>query len=236
MLKPEIIELTGKSEEEVLEKVITEHKVDEKRVKIEMTEEAKEGFLGFIGTQPAKFKVTIYPDRAEIAEEFVKEIIKSINEEAEIKIDVEDNKMSVYIEGQEVGNLIGKRGQTLNALQYLTNIVTNRYHGMDKLNVEVDVSGYKESRTRSLEELSMNLADKVLKTKRSIELEPMNSQERKVIHTTLKKKKSVYTYSKGEEPNRKVIISCAEKKEQGKRNNEKRPYKKRKTPENSKEE
>jgi len=237
MLKPEVFERTGKTEEEVLESVKSEFGVDESRIKMVMIEEAKEAFLGFIGGQPAKFEVTIYPDREEMAKQFATELIKNINDEARVEVIKKgDNSLLIYIEGQEVGNLIGKRGQTLNSLQYLVSIVANRYDSGPKLKVEVDVSGYKESRTKSLKELSLNLAEKVIKTKRSIELEPMSSQERKIIHNTLKKKKNVYTYSKGEEPNRKVIISCTDKNgEQGKRGNGPRKPRRRKKTEPSEE-
>jgi hypothetical protein len=128
------------------------------------------------------------------------------------------------------GGTPGKAGQKVGPLPVFNSVA----QALEK--VEVDVSGYKESRTKSLKELSLNLAEKVIKTKRSIELEPMSSQERKIIHNTLKKKKNVYTYSKGEEPNRKVIISCTDKNgEQGKRGNGPRKPRRRKKTEPSEE-
>ena len=231
MFKSTIFEKTGKNKEDILKKVLKEYDVREELVELEMLEEAKEGFLGFIGNQPAKAKITIYPDRQQIASDFVTELIENINDEAEISIECIENNFNVYVEGQDVGNIIGKRGATLNAVQYLTNIIANRFEGTPKLKVDIDVSGYRKSRTKSLEELSEKLADKVLKSQQGIEIEPMNSQERKIIHITLKERNDVFTYSAGEEPNRKVIITCKED-EIGTVNDEtskRKPYRRKRT-------
>jgi spoIIIJ-associated protein len=228
MHKPEVIERSGTTPEEILQKALEEFNLPEECIQMEVLEEAKDGFLGF-GKQPAKARLTVFPDRRQLAFDFVDGVLGWINKEAEIEVIETEDSYTLYIEGPDVGNVIGKRGQTLNALQYLANIATNRFKGLDKLNVIVDVSGYRESRSQSLLELADSLAEKVLKSKRTIELEPMNAAERKIIHIRLRERNDVHTWSEGEEPNRKLIISYEEQKAgHGKTNGDKqRPNKPR---------
>jgi len=119
----------------------------------------------------------------------------------------EDDKLNINIEGKKSAILIGRRGKTLNEIQYLANAILRRqYKEINKL-VVVDVEGYRFRRERTLRQLALSIARKAVHTGREQELEPMTPQERRVIHLTLQDQEGVVTYSKGEEPNRKVVIS-----------------------------
>jgi spoIIIJ-associated protein len=180
-------------------------------VTIEILEEEKEGILGIFGARPAKVRVTLKDDKRKLAGELLENILKYMNVPCSVKLETSgETQATLLIDGENVGNVIGKRGATLNSLEYLLNVMVNK-EGTDKISVTIDASGYRESRVKSLEELSLKLAAKVKETNKSVELEPMTSQERKIIHTTLKASNDVYTYSKGEEPYRKVVISAKNK-------------------------
>jgi len=140
-----------------------------------------------------------------VAESFLKEITEKMG--LSLKITVQGNDSCIYVEmdGRDSGTIIGKRGQTLDAIQYLTSLVVNK----DKekyQRVVVDAENYREKRERTLEQLANRLADKVIKSRKSVRLEPMNPYERKVIHATLQSNPKVTTRSEGEEPYRRVII------------------------------
>ena len=123
-----------------------------------------------------------------------------------IETDEEENEMSIDLTGKEMGVLIGKRGQTLDALQYLTSLVVNKGNN-SYVRVKVDTENYRKRRKDTLENLAKNLAYKVKRTKRPVSLEPMNPYERRVIHSALQNDKYVSTHSEGEEPFRRVIIT-----------------------------
>ncbi len=208
------IEKTAKTKDLAIEEALRELNASRDRVIIEILEEEKEGVFGIFGARNAKIRVTLKEDKKDLARELLENILKHMNVPCTVKLEAADENMAtLLIDGENVGNVIGKRGSTLNAIQYLLNVMVNK-EGADKINVSIDASGYRESRVKSLEELSLKLAQKVKETNRSMELEPMTSQERKIIHMTLKNNEEVYTYSKGEEPYRKVVIS-AKNKERG---------------------
>lgn len=140
-----------------------------------------------------------------VAATFLKELTEKMGLDLSIK--VEGNESCIYVDmaGKDSGTVIGKRGQTLDAIQYLTSLVVNK----DKekyLRVIIDAENYRQKRERTLEQLAVRLADKVIKTRKSVRLEPMNPYERKVIHATLQVNPAVTTRSEGEEPYRRVII------------------------------
>ncbi len=142
------------------------------------------------------------------AENFLKEVCDKMGVEAsfEITCDSDDNRININILGKDMGLLIGKRGQTLDALQYLTSLVVNKESGT-YYKVKLDTENYRARRKETLENLAKNLSSKVKKTKKSVALEPMNPYERRIIHSALQYDKFVETYSEGEEPNRKVVIA-----------------------------
>ncbi len=209
----QIVEKTGKNKDMAIEEALRVLNASRDMVVIEILEEEKEGILGIFGARPARVRVTLKEDKRKLAGELLENILKYMNVPCSVKFDTasaDAQQLTLLIDGENVGNVIGKRGSTLNALEYLLNVMVNK-EGEDKIAVSIDASGYRESRVKSLEELSMKLAAKVKETNKSVELEPMTSQERKVIHTTLKNSADVYTYSKGEEPYRKVVISAKNK-------------------------
>ncbi|MEG1929520.1 MAG: RNA-binding cell elongation regulator Jag/EloR [Anaerovorax sp.] len=149
--------------------------------------------------------VDLVPVTEGVAIEFLKELTEKMGLKLEITAAQNENHLYIDIDGKDSGTIIGKRGQTLDSVQYLTSLVVNK--GKEKyIRVVVDAEHYREKREKTLEQLAERLADKVVKTKRSVRLEPMNPYERKVIHSTLQGNPKVTTKSEGEEPFRRVII------------------------------
>lgn len=177
-------------------------------VTVEIVEKPKAGFLG-IGAQPAVVKVSYEFEisMAEEAMEFLSGMLSRFGAVATLTSRVDEADSAIYIDiaGENMGAVIGRRGDTLDALQYLTSIVTNhdkekRYHIM------LDTENYRAKRRATLEKLAVTTAQKAIKYKRSMALDPMNPQERRIIHSTLQEYSGVSTHSTGNEPNRKVII------------------------------
>lgn len=148
-------------------------------------------------------------NRETLEKHIAKDFLESITREMNIDVDffVKENEKIIYVEakGKDVGSIIGKRGQTLDALQYITGLAVNRQQEGYK-RVIIDAENYREKRDKTLISLAQRLALKVEKTKRSVKLEPMNPYERKIIHKTLQKHAGVHTRSEGEDPYRRVII------------------------------
>ena len=174
----------------------------------EVVEEGSSGFLG-IGSKMAVIKAAVKEDTVtDTAKAFLNEVFSAMNMEVVItaEYDEENRDLSINLEGEEMGVLIGKRGATLDSLQYLVSLVVNK--GRDEyIRVKVDTENYRERRKETLENLAKNVAFKVKKTRRSFSLEPMNPYERRIIHSALQDDKYVTTHSEGDEPNRKVVIS-----------------------------
>lgn len=174
----------------------------------EVVEEGSSGFLG-IGSKMAVIKAAVKEDTViDTAKAFLNEVFSAMNMEVVISADYdeENRDLSINLEGDEMGVLIGKRGATLDSLQYLVSLVVNK--GRDEyIRVKVDTENYRERRKETLENLAKNVAFKVKKTRRSFSLEPMNPYERRIIHSALQDDKYVTTHSEGDEPNRKVVIS-----------------------------
>ena len=144
----------------------------------------------------------------ELVKEFLDSVFKAMDMEVEldIKVDEDEKMIDVELKGDDMGILIGKRGQTLDSLQYLTNLALNK-HSDNYFKVKVDTEDYRNRRKETLENLAHNIAYKVKRTKRSVELEPMNPFERRVIHSALQNDKYVTTHSEGEEPYRHVVVT-----------------------------
>ena len=145
---------------------------------------------------------------SEVAVDFMQKVLAELGFSAEISATVEEEEGNIYINivGDDMGTLIGKRGQTLDALQYLTSLVVNRVCNQ-YYKIKLDTENYRERRKETLENLARNIANKVKKTRRNVALEPMNPYERRIIHSALQNDKYVETHSEGEEPYRKVIVS-----------------------------
>lgn len=189
--KPFIIEAKIKAAETASE--AEEVKTD---VKAESNEEAKEE------------TITDKSELAKAAKSFLADVFAKmdINVDIESKYNAEDDCIEVNMSGDDMGNLIGKRGQTLDSLQYLTSLVVNKKTS-EYTRVKLDTENYRERRKETLENLATNIAFKVKRTKRSVKLEPMNPYERRIIHSALQNDKYVTTKSEGEEPYRHVVVS-----------------------------
>ncbi|TKD67651.1 RNA-binding cell elongation regulator Jag/EloR [Pseudalkalibacillus hwajinpoensis] len=198
------VTVTGKTIEEAMKDALNQIGTVQENVDIEVLDEPKKGFLGF-GGKPARIKVTKKLDIMEQTSTFLQEVISNMGVEAEIEGKREDRDLYFTLSGEKIAILIGKRGQTLNSLQYLTNLAANRFSDRF-VRVVLDAENYRERREETLKKLADRLADKAMVTKRDIQLEPMPSLERKVIHLYLKDKKGISTHSDGNDPHRRVVI------------------------------
>lgn len=202
------VEKTGKTVEDAIGAALAELEVDRDRVEYELIEAPSKGFLGLIGTKPARVRVTLKKRTpVEIALSFLQDIFTAMKIAVEIRRDKTEDHDVFNLHGEDLGILIGKHGQTLDALQYLTNLAANHQIGEEKAKIIIDVENYRKRREETLYRLAARLADKVQRTGEKIVLEPMSRHERKVIHTALQDDRRILTYSDGEEPYRKVVIA-----------------------------
>lgn len=198
--------VTGKTVEEAVRSGLSQWNVPESRAKVEVLEQAAKGLFGLFGAKEAKVRLELIPDPVEEAVLFLADVFASMNVKASIERKNDKDGILLNVTGPELGILIGRRGQTLDSLQYLVNIVANRYS--DKhIRIILDAEAFRERRRKTLEELSSRLATRVVRTKKDVVLEPMSPADRKIIHSQLQDHPSVRTYSKGDEPNRRVVIS-----------------------------
>ena len=175
-----------------------------------VVEEGSSGFLGF-NSKPAVIKARVLVKEVSVedkAKDFLKDVLASMDIPATVEATYseEEKTLDVVLNGEDMGVLIGKRGQTLDSLQYLVSLVVNKGTS-EYIRVKVDTENYRERRKLTLENLAKNIAFKVKRTKRSVSLEPMNPYERRIIHSALQNDKYVTTHSEGEEPYRKVVVS-----------------------------
>ncbi|QZY55057.1 RNA-binding cell elongation regulator Jag/EloR [Crassaminicella profunda] len=200
-------EKTGKTVEEAVKSALEELNVTREQVDVEVIEEPSKGFLGFIGTRLAKIRVIVIDRPEETAVEFLSSVFKDMKIEANCKTKLKENSLYVEVFGEDMGVLIGRRGQTLDAIQYLASLVVNR-NRENYLRVVVDTENYRRKREQTLIRLANKLANQVKIKRQNIVLEPMNPYERRIIHSTLQNHPYVQTRSQGEEPFRKVVIAA----------------------------
>lgn len=200
------VEKTGKTVQEAIDLAIEELQCSRDNVDIEVIEEGTKGIFGLIGNKVARVKVTVKESNSEKAKEFLVSILEKMNVDAEIIAEETEDSILLKVKGDDIGIVIGRRGETLDSLQYLTSLVVNKSKEEYK-RVVIDIENYRQKREETLVKLANRLADRVVKYKKNITLEPMNPYERRVIHSSLQNHKYVETYSVGEEPNRKVIIT-----------------------------
>ena len=206
----EYIEVSAKTVNEAITEACQKLGVTSDRLEYEVIEEGSSGFLG-IGSKPAVIKAAVKEEEIsveDIAKKFLNDVFAAMNMEVVIdaKYDETENEMNIDLSGDEMGVLIGKRGQTLDSLQYLVSLVINKDVD-DYIRVKVDTENYRERRKETLENLAKNIAYKVKRTRRPVSLEPMNPYERRIIHSALQNDKYVTTHSEGEEPFRKVVVT-----------------------------
>ncbi|WP_018933821.1 RNA-binding cell elongation regulator Jag/EloR [Gracilibacillus lacisalsi] len=214
------ITATGQTVDEAVQSALRQLNITEDQAQIEVIDEGKKGLLGLFGSKPAIVKVAqaqesveelpakeVEPEEDPVGkiQQYVEKIIAEFEVEVNVKAEVEQNVVTLQLTGEKIALLIGKRGQTLNAIQYLAQLAMHQY--ADKYyTVVVDAEGYRERRRETLISLADRLADRASQTKRDVKIEPMPSFERKVIHTALQNRKDVETDSQGTEPNRYVVI------------------------------
>jgi spoIIIJ-associated protein len=185
---------------------IEELKVDLDEVKIDILEEPERGLLGLINSKPGKVKVSLKTTPADVAKEFLEKLLEAMKVEGRVVVKEEDNVIKVDFKGPNMGVLIGRRGQTLDAIQYITSLIVNKKFGENYYRVILDTENYRQKREDTLVQLAKNLAYKAVRLRKDIALEPMNPYERRIIHSALQDDKRVTTVSEGEDPYRKVII------------------------------
>ena len=204
----DFIEVTGKTVDDAITEALVQLGVTSDQIEYEVLEEAKSGFLGF-NSKPAKVKVRKKETINDKVNNFLQDVFKAMDLEVEIVIkesEEEENVLDIELKGDDMGVLIGKRGQTLDSLQYLTNLAINK-NSDTYIKVKLDTENYRKRRKDTLENLAKNIAYKVKRTKKAVYLEPMNPFERRVIHSALQKDRYVTTHSEGEEPYRHVVVT-----------------------------
>ncbi|WP_287194048.1 RNA-binding cell elongation regulator Jag/EloR [Syntrophothermus sp.] len=203
----ESVEKRGKSVDEAVKAALEELGAEFEDVVIEVLEEPSKGILGVIGKKSAVVRVTLREKPEEKVRETLVNILNSMKLDYEIqKAEFNDGVVRVNIVGKDMGLLIGRKGETLNSLQFLLGLMVNKDR-QEKVRVVLDVEDYRLKREESLKNLALKLSDKVKRTRKSIVMRPMSPQERRIVHTVLQNDPSIVTFSQGEEPNRKVVIS-----------------------------
>lgn len=203
----EYIEISAKTVADAITDACQKFGVISDKLDYIVIDEGSSGFLG-IGSKPAIIKAKVKSSITDKAKDFLSEVFDAMNMVVvvDVKYDEENRNLNVDLSGDEMGVLIGKRGQTLDSLQYLLSLVVNK-ETEEYIRVKVDTEDYRKRRKETLENLAKNIAYKVKRTKRSVSLEPMNPYERRVIHSALQNDKYVTTHSEGEEPFRRVVVT-----------------------------
>ena len=202
----DFIEVSAKTVDDAITEACQKFTVTSDKLEYEVIEEGKSGLLG-IGAKPAVIKVRVKSSVEDKAKDFLKDVFAAMNLTVvvDVKYNEAESTMDVDLSGDEMGILIGKRGQTLDSLQYLVSLVVNK-DTENYIRVKVDTENYRKRRKETLENLAKNISYKVKRTKRPVSLEPMNPYERRIIHSALQNDRYVTTYSEGDEPFRHVVV------------------------------
>jgi spoIIIJ-associated protein len=211
--------VTAKTVEEAVLDGLAQLQTTEDQVDVVVLEQPSKGLFGLLGGKEAKVELTIRDigrsaetkslDLANVldkAEQFLQEVLLTMGLEVVIVKKQSDELVLFDLQGEHLSQLIGRRGQTLESLQYLTNLVANR-HSNGHVRVVLDAENYRARRKKTLEQLAQRLASSVVKSRKDVVLEPMSPAERKIIHSYLQEHPKVKTFSKGEEPNRRIVIT-----------------------------
>ncbi|HOS70020.1 MAG TPA: RNA-binding cell elongation regulator Jag/EloR [Bacillota bacterium] len=225
------VEKTARTVEEAVQSALEELEAEKDNVDIEILEQPTKGIFGILGSKNAKVRVTLkekktteksvnreienkeiriteYTLEKERARKFLRDVLEAMDIKAEIRVKDINESLYINLSGPKMGMIIGRRGQTLDSLQYLVSLVVNKDKERDSfVKVILDTEDYRRKREETLQRLARRLADRARKTGKNIELEPMNPYERRIIHSTLQEVEGITTFSEGEEPYRKVIIS-----------------------------
>lgn len=202
------ITASGQTVEEAVQSALEQLNTTRDQIEINVIDEGKKGLLGLFGSKRAFVKVTMKKDLVQETENFIKDITQKMNVEIDVLTKVEGKHVTYELQGDNIAVLIGKRGQTLNALQYLVNLALNK--DSDQFySVTLDAEGYRGRRKETLESLAEKMAAKSIRLNKKVALEPMPAFERKIIHSALQKRNDVSTSSHGVEPHRHIVIQPA---------------------------
>jgi spoIIIJ-associated protein len=199
------VEKVSRTKEDAVSEALEELGVKPDKVKVEVLEETTKGLFG-LGGKAVRVRVTVKEDLGQAAGLFLREMLVNMGILAQVEIFKRSDNTILNINGKDLGILIGKRGQTLDSIQYLINIAVNKDQ-TEKERIIVDVAGYRRRREDTLRRLAIKMADKVKREGKRQILEPMSPHERRIIHSTLQSYKEIMTYSEGEDPYRHVIIT-----------------------------
>ena len=203
----EKLEFTGKTVDEALTNALIKLETTSDKVEYEVVDKGSAGILGFINSKPAKILAWKKASMEDSVKAFLNDVFAAMDLKVtiEMTVDEEESVININLVGDDMGVLIGKRGQTLDSLQYLVSLVAKK-EGEKFYRVKLDTENYRDRRKATLESLAKNIAYKVKRTRRSVSLEPMNPYERRIIHSALQNDKYVCTKSEGEEPFRHVVV------------------------------
>lgn len=203
----EYIEFFAKTVNDAITDACQHFTVTSDKLEYVVVEEGSSGFLG-IGSKNAVIKAKVKSSVTDDAKDFLLGVFEAMNMTVvvDVKYDADEKSMEIDLSGDEMGVLIGKRGQTLDSLQYLVSLVVNK-DSEDYIKVKVDTENYRQRRKETLENLAKNISYKVKRTKRPVQLEPMNPYERRIIHSALQNDRYVTTHSEGEEPYRRIVVT-----------------------------
>lgn len=200
------MEVTGRTVEEAVNKAVDQLGIKKSNAQIEVLCEPNQGLFGFIGSKDARVLVTKRYEAEEYLQKFIEKMLFLMELGGEVEVTSSEENYYVRINDSSSGILIGRRGRTLNEMQYLVNSILRRQFPGIRKRVIMDVGNYRQRRERTLNRLALKAAERVLATRRQVFLEPMTPQDRRIIHLALKEHGEVYTYSKGEEPRRQIVI------------------------------
>lgn len=203
-------EFTAKTVDDAIVEAAIQLETTSDKLEYEVIDKGSNGFLG-IGSRPAKIRARKILDTKGKVEEFLDQVFGAMKIQVDVNIDEdkENRTMNIDLSGEDMGVLIGKRGQTLDSLQYLISLVVNKEEE-EYIRVKVDTENYRQRRKDTLENLAKNIAFKVKRTGKAVTLEPMNPYERRVIHSALQNDRYVETHSEGDEPFRRVVVTLKE--------------------------
>lgn len=198
---------TAKTVDDAITEACKALSVTSDKLEYEVVEEGTSGFLG-IGSKEASIKARVKSSVEDAAKIFLNDVFAAMNMAVVINLEFDpaEKELSIDLSGDDMGVLIGKRGQTLDSLQYLTSLVVNK-GSEEYIRVKVDTENYRSRRKETLENLAKNMSFKVKRTRRPLSLEPMNPYERRIIHSALQNDSYVTTHSEGEEPYRHVVVT-----------------------------
>ncbi len=204
----EYVEISAKTVEDAVTEALLRFETTSDNIEYEVVDKGSSGFLGIIGNKPAVIRVRKKFSLPDYTSDFLDRLFKAMELEVKstINYDEENKTMDISFDGEDMGLLIGKRGQTLDSLQYIISLVVNK-ESDSYIRVKADTENYRERRKETLENLAKNLAYKVKRTRHSVTLEPMNPYERRIIHSALQGDRYVETHSEGDEPYRRVVIT-----------------------------